>query len=453
MSSNFADPSSYYTLIDRLHNVFEPFPAPSQVYVHLNDVRGGWDVKRVTGARIKRSEAPTCQLYSGHRGVGKSTELLRLKQWLEDDCDFFVVYFAADQADVEPEDVSYADVILACTRNLVQMVRLETNENPILTWLGNRWGELKDLATSEVEFSSLSIEQKLFEFGKLSANLRAVPSIRAQVRKTVDAHTVSLVEAVNEFIELATAQLQAQGKRGIVIMADNLDRITYIRTAEDARSNHDQIFLDRSEQMKGLKCHVIYTAPIALVCGRGVEVENRYGDCADVLPMVVVQNRDGSENLEGMEAMRKILRLRVEMIDPELAKAIETRLFESSELLDLVCAASGGHMRMLMQFMQKALDWTDVLPIQKRAVNRALSSARQTYRDAINFEWWDELARVHGTKQLPRDNRSQQFLADRCVLQYFEEDEEGEINEWFDVHPLILKIELFQSALSRLKGE
>jgi hypothetical protein len=149
--------------------------------------------------------------------------------------------------------------------------------------------------------------------------------------------------------------------------------------------------------------------------------------------------------------MRKIIRLRIETIDRELAKAIDRGLFESPELLDRVCEMSGGHMRILMQLVQKALDWTDVLPIQTRAVNRALSSARQTYRDAINFEWWDDLAQIYLTQQLRRDNRSQQFLADRCVLQYFEEDEDGECNEWFNVHPLILKIDHFQSALERVQ--
>ncbi|MGD1901629.1 MAG: ATP-binding protein [Geitlerinemataceae cyanobacterium] len=439
--------SSNPDAIKRIYNAFEPYPATSEVYVHLEAVRGGWDVKRATGWRIERSDKPTCQLFSGHRGVGKSTELQRLKQWLEDECGFFVVYFAADKVDIEPEDASYADVILACTRNLVEAVRLETKENPILTWLSSRWGEFKEFAKSDVEFEKLTFEQKLLEFGKLSANLRAVPSVRAEVRKEVDANTVSLVQAVNEFIELATQQLQKKGKRGIVIMADNLDRISYIRRADDARSNHEQIYLDRSEQMKGLNCHVIYTAPIALVCSRGVEVEARYGD-RDILPMVVMQNRDGSLNAEGMAAMRKIIRLRVELIEPEVAKAIETQLFESPELLDRVCEMSGGHVRVLIQLVHKALNWTDVLPIQKRAVGRALGAARQIYRDSINYEDWEQLARVYRTKMLPRDNRSQQLLADRCVLQYFEEDEDGEPNEWFDVHPLILKIDQFQAALS-----
>jgi predicted ATP-dependent serine protease len=35
------------------------------------------------GNRLQLSNQKTCQLYSGHRGAGKSTELLRLKHSLE----------------------------------------------------------------------------------------------------------------------------------------------------------------------------------------------------------------------------------------------------------------------------------------------------------------------------------------------------------------------------------
>jgi signal recognition particle GTPase len=51
------------------------------------------------GARITRSKEPTCQLYSGLTGVGKSTELLRLQEYLEKNR-YFVVYFAADNQDL-----------------------------------------------------------------------------------------------------------------------------------------------------------------------------------------------------------------------------------------------------------------------------------------------------------------------------------------------------------------
>jgi hypothetical protein len=61
------------------------------------------------------------QLVAGHRGCGKSTELLLLKDRLERE-GYFVVYF--DSAlEVDMNDVDYADILLATMRQLEWQVR------------------------------------------------------------------------------------------------------------------------------------------------------------------------------------------------------------------------------------------------------------------------------------------------------------------------------------------
>ncbi|MBW4551731.1 MAG: tetratricopeptide repeat protein [Aphanocapsa sp. GSE-SYN-MK-11-07L] len=79
-------------LVDRLSNTFDPsrpLPPSDQFYVDCHAVRGNDNILRELGRKIERSDQPTCQLYTGHRGVGKTTELLRLKQaliqaWLDE---------------------------------------------------------------------------------------------------------------------------------------------------------------------------------------------------------------------------------------------------------------------------------------------------------------------------------------------------------------------------------
>ena len=34
---------------------------------------------------------------------------------------------------------------------------------------------------------------------------------------------------------------------------------------ESGRTNHEEIFIDRSEQLKALDCHLVYTVPISLL--------------------------------------------------------------------------------------------------------------------------------------------------------------------------------------------
>jgi hypothetical protein len=56
-------------------------------------------------------------LLTGHRGCGKSTELLRLKEKLEKD-GYCVLYFEADE-DLDVNDVIYSDLLLAIARRIV----------------------------------------------------------------------------------------------------------------------------------------------------------------------------------------------------------------------------------------------------------------------------------------------------------------------------------------------
>lgn len=386
-------------LLTEIYSAFEPFQPPTEEqYVDCEEVRGKWNVVRELGRKITRSKQPTCQLYSGHRGIGKSTELLRLRKWLESsENQYFVVYFAADEQDIEPQDAEYADILFACTRHLVEAIRLEKGHNPLVAWMGERWEQLKDLALTEISFDGLSLEQQISQFSKITAQLKAVPDTRRELRRKLNVNTPSLVQALNDFIAEAQKQLARQGKRGLVIMVDNLDRIVEVREGEDKPSNYDEIYLNRSDMLRGLDCHVIYTVPIAMVySGRATRLEDNY-DTPDVLPMVMVRNPDNSVNEAGIHKLKELIALRIGAIDPGLDRRLEGAVpgvrkpgvFENPETLRQLCLMSGGHLRNLMQLIQKSIDWTDRLPISQRAVAQAIQELRETYRKQIQENQWE----------------------------------------------------------------
>lgn len=62
-------------------------------YIDFSSVRGGKSIEEL-GRTITRlsPDEPTCQLFTGHIGCGKSTELLRLKNELQQQ-GFHVVYY------------------------------------------------------------------------------------------------------------------------------------------------------------------------------------------------------------------------------------------------------------------------------------------------------------------------------------------------------------------------
>jgi len=388
--------------------------------------------------------------------VGKSTELLQLQEYLVKE-KYFVVYFAADHEDIEPQDAEYADILFACTRHLVEAIELK-GHNPLLIWMKDRWESLKELALTDLSFEGLSLEGQISQFAKITANLRATPDKRREVRQKINANTPSLVEALNDFI-LEAAKTLDNDSRGIVLIADNLDRI--VETQEEGKpSNYDEIYLNRSEILRGLACHVIYTVPIAMIySGQATQLENNY-DTPNVLPMVMVRNEDGSENQAGLDKLKELICRRVDLIDQRLVQTLEGQVsgldfpavFDSPETLRLLCSMSGGHVRNLMQLIQKAIDWTDELPITGKAARRSVEEIRETYRKTVQEEQWEVLARSCHRRSMDNDGEHLRLLLNRCLLEYRYYDENDTLQTWYNVHPLIEAIPRFQTALKKIQS-
>lgn len=444
-------------LLAEIYNVFDPFdPPPKEAYVNCEEVRGNWNVLRELGRKIIRSKNSTCQLYTGHRGVGKSTELLRLKEDLEQE-NFFVVYFAANDEDIDIEDTEYADILLACTKHLVKEIHL-SDENPLKglsNWLQQRAQGLKDLLLTELSFEGLSLEQQVSQFAKITATLKAQPDNRREIRDRINANAPSLLQALNQFIEAAKKSLPNNYK-DLVLIADNLDRIIEKQKSENEPSNYDEIFIKRHEQMRGLKCHVIYTVPIAMVYSdRCTQLQTNFDD-TDVLPMIMISDRNNAPNTEGLKKLQEIIAKRIGQvrldrnasIGQNLAQNLETQVFDSPETLNKLCMMSGGHVRLLMQMMQKALDWTDNLPISRRSVRIAIEEAKDYYRNTIYEHQWEILRQVATDKNIPNEEKHKEYprlLASRCILEYRYYDGDDRLNRWYDVHPLIKELDKFQA--------
>lgn len=223
-------------LLSQIYNAFNPTPLPanSKLYVDCKEVRGGSNVLVELGKTIRFSDEPTCQLHTGHRGGGKSTELLRLKQDLETKgCT--VVYFSAEDQDINPEDVEYTDILIACTRHLLETIR-EADPKPVLSWFQERKKAFEDLMLTEINLSNAGAEVGVGDLGKITASFKTQPTQRAKLRKALNPYTEKLIAALNQFIDDAKKKLPADKQR-LVLIADGLEKVTLI-TNEGGRTNH-----------------------------------------------------------------------------------------------------------------------------------------------------------------------------------------------------------------------
>lgn len=423
-------------------NPFHPLEPGDKAYVICDKVRGDDDIVNQLGRSIvfSNSDQPTCQLYTGHRGAGKSTELKRLKQYLEKN-GFYVVYFAAGD-DLEEEDIQHTDILLACTRYLLEALKDSADAKPLVNWLKNRWKSLEHLALTEISFDEAKIEVGISQFAKVIGVMKASPSNRQKIQQELEKHTVSLIEELNKFIAEAKTKI-ADKYTGIVVIADNLDRIALVFDRASERSNYDQIFIDRSEQLKRLQCHIIYTVPISMVYSeRATILEDRFGSI-QTLPMIMTHTRDENEYQLGIDKLKEVIEKRVKLVSDKLTL---DQVFENKEIIKKLCLMSGGHVRNLIFLVRTALSRTENLPISAKAAQRAIIDMRNTYRKAIHENEWSILATVNLSKNKLNNDDYKKLLFNRCILEYHLVQDDN-IIPWYDIHPLIFDIEEFQRAL------
>jgi hypothetical protein len=409
-------------------NVFDPheaLPPNDPRYVECSKERGSVGLFESMARKIRFSKGRTCQLLSGHRGCGKTTELLRLQQTLlTQEPRHFVVYCEANQY-IDLNDVEYTDVLLAVVQQLWQAAK----DNGVSL----EPGHLKDFLYDLKGFLTTPVEPKDLDFGvgiaKLSFEIKKNPNNRQLVRAHLRPRATGLLEAVNEIIQAANEAFKVKGYKGIVIIIDNLDRIFRNPVPTTTSNSHDALFVDASGYLRGLSCDLIYTVPPALLySSSGLKLPGLYGSLPQMLPMIPVTTRNREANEEGVAKLIEAIERRLNYVSVHLDIA-----FDSEQTIRRVCAASGGYVRGLMTLIQTATSYVEELPITERAVEQTILDIRNGFLMGIRTpQRWQLLRTISENKPVTETEDYLQLLENFTVLEY-----RDAIGPWYDVNPVI----------------
>ena len=438
------------TLAKTLKDVFNtanPIPLQSgdSRYVDCTAVRGNEDAVTLMFNAISWSDQPaTAQLFTGHRGCGKSTELFRLKKRLED-AGYAVIYFGADEA-IDVEDVVYSDVLVAIAQQVfsgLQTLHVKLDDdllNDVFAWFAEVVYEKANTKEFQAELGaefSLGTPQLLLPLAqllaKITGQLKTGVESRQQIRSRLDPQIAHLIERINLLIQRGVGTLRKQGKQGLVIIVDNLDRIPF-RKLDAARSNHDALYIEHGEQLRSLRCHLVYTVPIANLYSKNVKVlTGIFPDCR-VLPMIKTHTPQNQPCPEGLAVLRRILAERIDLAE----------VFEE-QALEALCAESGGHPRILMTLVRYACEYAAnrfPRPIDANAAERAISRFTSEYSRSVPEEYFPLLVKVFRAKKCDNDDAYRDMLHNLIVLEYM-----NGLEPWHDVHPSVQRLVKFRSAL------
>ncbi|HEY9597667.1 MAG TPA: ATP-binding protein [Cyanophyceae cyanobacterium] len=421
-------------------------------YIDFSSVRGGKIIEQVgrTITRLSLNE-PTCQLFTGHIGCGKSTELLRLKADLEEQ-GYHVVYFDSSK-DLVMADVDVTDILLSIARQVsesLESVRVNLQPRGFRALLR----DVTKVLFTEIEVSAeasvpglaeikASTEGEVslsFGLGKISAKAKNSPEFRSQLRQYLEPRTDGILDSINkELLEPAIKELRRQGKAGLVVIVDSLDRVDNSRKPSGSYQP-EYLFVDRGEQLKQLNCHVVYTIPLILIFSNELgRLRNRFGIDPKLLPMVRVRSRDGSECKEGMDLLRQMVLARAfPDVPPQQRLDLITQVFDSPETLERLCQVSGGHPRNLLGLLYSCLQQQDP-PFARDCLEDVIRRQRDALIRAIDDDEWDLLRQVVQNKMVRGEDEYQLLLRSMFVFEY--QDEEG---GWFSINPILSEAKQLQ---------
>ncbi|HBE19141.1 MAG TPA: KAP family P-loop domain-containing protein [Cyanobacteria bacterium UBA11149] len=416
-------------------------PDDRQYYINFSGVRGGKIVEEL-GRTISllSPEDPTCQLFTGHIGCGKSTELFRLKAQLEQQ-DFHVVYFESSQ-DLDMADVDISDILLSIARSVSENLEsIGISLKP--KYFAKLFSDIKDFLQTPVE---LSVEGELsVGIARITARTKDSPQTREKLRQHLEPRTQGILDAINtEIIEPAIEKLKARGKNGLVVIIDNLDRVDP-RPVHAGRSQPEYLFIDRGSQLRRLKCHVVYTIPLALMFSNEYEtLKNRLGGgvAPKILPMVPILSRDGREFPQGMALLRQLVLTRAfPQVEPQSRLELIEEVFDSIETLNRLCRVSGGHIRNLLGLLYNCLQQEDP-PFSRSCLESVIKGYRDDLALAVEDDEWDLLSQVVQQQCVKGEKEYQTLLRSMFVYEY-----RDDLGRWFGINPALAETPRFQGAI------
>lgn len=425
----------------------QPLPPHDPRYVDLTPVRGT-DVVDSLFTNLTWSQRFLSQLITGHRGCGKSTELLRLRARLEE-AGYVVLYFEADD-DLDLNDLEYTDLLLTMARHVVSdlhpygiSLRPELLAD-IEAWFSETLYTKEQHREIERELSSearlgLGLPEGLpllaYLMARTTGQIKTGRAVKSEIRRKLDPQVTQLIGNLNLLLKEAQVKLRQQQKLGLVFLVDNLDRLIY-RDLGDRRTTHTALYVEHGEQLCALDCHTIYTVPISLMYSNYATVVRSIFPRHHVLPMIKWHHRDNTPSVKGMNYLRELLAARLDLEQLCTPEAVE-----------YLCRASGGHPRDLMILTRQACEYAprDVWPrpITLAVAQRAEADLVADYSRMIPEEHYPLLARVHLTKEVRSDEAHELMLYNLTVLEYI-----NGMPPWHDVHPAVLRLPKFQAALA-----
>ncbi|HMF54843.1 MAG TPA: ATP-binding protein [Pyrinomonadaceae bacterium] len=417
-----------------------------QLYQPLYEHPGCEDPVQLLETYVEFSDVESIQLFSGFRGSGKTTELLRLKKQLEQQG--YVVLYADAVEYVNPsEEIDISDLLIVLAGAFSDALEEWAEQLQESVKLANEsyWTRLKTYLTRTIvnlEEAGVKLEANTPAkevLGGVKAGidlklaLKESPSFRRNLQQFLQNRIGELrAEVVAFFQDGVKAVKQVWGdEKQVVFIFDSLEQLRGSLTNErEVLRSVERVFASHLNLLELPYVHVIYTVPPWLeFVMPGVDI--------NTLWTIKLWNNDPprSHYEYGWNALRSLVLKRLGK--EACQKVFNCQTIEPFTAADDLIDACGGDLRIMLRLLRETLLRARSLPISQEAISGAITSVRGDFM-SISIEdarWLAQIGeqRKHGLPDTNPEsvNRLTRFLDTHFVL-YLKNGE-----KWYDTHPLI----------------
>jgi len=389
-----------------------PHGEPNPFYVN----RPGNPIADLTDALLAPFHHPPKFYFSGHRGCGKSTELLHMLDNSQIQAKYWPVIFSIrEEADIL--DLNFSDILLAIGGKMYRTYRQRGGDLPVQLmndlngWRGKVEKEIRTLSVGQISGYELGASLDAF-FINAGMKMKLEPATRVELRQVIEKDITGLIKVINS---IAMA-IYSKEKRFPLILIDDLDK----PGLEIARA----IFHDRREIMMQPNCGIVYTVSSALFYSKEFDAIR---DQAIFLPNINLHMPLELEHydIEGYDTMRKFVQTRMSF------DLIQTQALEDA------ITYSGGVFREMARIMRTALGRArrrKASQIEFSDVDWAATEIRNEYRRILDKNDLAFLRKIHEHNRLEYSDRLRPLLQLLAILEY----RNGE--NWCDIHPVLRRL-------------
>jgi len=439
--------SANFAFFKDLHGrlVDRPLAPGDPYYVPLHEGPDREDPVDRMATYIGFSDEESIQLFSGFRGSGKTTELFRLRQRLEQDG--YVVVYADALTFLNPaEPVDIAELLIVVAAAFGEAISLIPGAAiPVASF----WDRLTNFLTNtEVRVSQAGITAgaetplgavlgKLKTGVDLKLELKTASSFRQNLQRVLNNQLNELQQQVaDHFADMIKRIRLERGKdTRVVFLFDQLEQMRGgLSTEQDVIRSVERIFTLHLDRLRLPYMHVVYTVPPWLkFVGTGtVEMA--------LLPTCHLWDNkpDRPDTPAALDAFRDVVRKR--LTDDGLRRILGEDAARRDRHIDTLIRMSGGHLRDLLRLLREVIMRATTLrslPVPDSVINSAIAAVRRDFLPIAQSDavWLAEIAAVRATAlpniEAQAVNRLSRFLDNHYVLYFVNDD------EWFDIHPLI----------------